>query len=432
MIDVPNLTFFTQNMALLPPPAKYLGQERTKAIDGLIRYLRDAQPDAVGLCEVFVDGERNRIKSALRDLYPHSMEGPDEDDFESDGGLLLLSRHPLIARHQTIYRHCRGEDCLANKGVLHARIQVPGQPIPYDIFLTHLQAGRTKSGTPNVGHGSSARDKIKYQLSHLGSFIRACTNTFEYPTLLMGDLNTDAFNEADYDDLRSRLHQPIDLWLTTGDGSRGATGGLPDNTFSGKTDPGNSGSRIDYLLAWHGREYRPIYRHTRVVKLESSPGRHLSDHYGLMTELAGLRKLKVDITRPIWQVQVSLVGFHCLEETDEVGSDEVYFHLTGQAASGATAKARTGVTDEVDKGEMRFYATPKTVSLADPGAWLEIAVSGREEDDWPNPDDKMGTTRLRLSQAELHRAMGQGETRVLPLLTGDGGEYAVMVKIEAA
>ena len=44
----------------------------------------------------------------------------------------------------------------------------------------------------------------------------------------------------------------------------------------------------------------------------------------------------------------------------------------------------------------------------------------------------MGTTRLRLSQAELHRAMGQGETRVLPLLTGDGGEYAVMVKIEAA
>ena len=64
----------------------------------------------VGLCECFVDGERNRVKAKLRDIYPWSLEGPDEADLESDGGLLLLSRHRVIARHQTIYRQCLGEE----------------------------------------------------------------------------------------------------------------------------------------------------------------------------------------------------------------------------------------------------------------------------------------------------------------------------------
>ncbi len=39
----------------------------------------------------------------------------------------------------TIYRQYEGEDGATNKGVLHARIRIPGQPCDYDLFLSHAQ-----------------------------------------------------------------------------------------------------------------------------------------------------------------------------------------------------------------------------------------------------------------------------------------------------
>ena len=57
-----------------------------------------------------------------------------------DGGLLLLSRHRIVASGSTVYRQCSGDDCLSNKGVLHARVQRTGSPCPVDVFLTHTQA----------------------------------------------------------------------------------------------------------------------------------------------------------------------------------------------------------------------------------------------------------------------------------------------------
>ena len=112
----------TQNMALLVTPAPYLGTDREGAIAEIVAQIRVLSPDVVGLCEVFSDSERTRIRNALRDLYPHYPEGPDETDLESDGGLLLRVRHSILIGDAMIFRDCDGFDCLANKGVIHIRI----------------------------------------------------------------------------------------------------------------------------------------------------------------------------------------------------------------------------------------------------------------------------------------------------------------------
>jgi endonuclease/exonuclease/phosphatase family metal-dependent hydrolase len=429
------LTFVVQNMALLPPPASYKGTERGKAVAALIERLRQEQPDVVGLCEVFVDGERGKIKGDLQALYPYSLEGPDENDAESDGGLLLLSKYPIVIKHQTIYRSCKGEDCLANKGALHARIAAPSHPTPYDVFLTHLQSSEPSSPTPAFGVGSSGLDKVKAQLSHLGSFIRACQNPL-YPALLMGDFNTNAFETDLYNDLRARLNYPADLWVISGNGGQGIT--LDASRSFSPNEPARSvddsarfqrGKRIDYFFSWPGSRYWPVYQQTKVLVWQSSLGRDISDHYGLYTQQVGLQELRVNSNRPINRVTVSLNRFHCLEESDEVGSDEVYFRLYCQGANGANGNKKTKVENNVDKSEIHTFNPATTLSLGDPGAWLDIRVQGQEEDDWPNPDDNLGTAQLRLTRAELLELFGRSMERVFPLLTGDGSEYAVMVTI---
>jgi hypothetical protein len=426
--DVPDLSFFAQNMALLPWPF-YKGKGRDHALAALIEKLRLERPDVVGLSECFVDGERRRIKDALGDIYHWSMGGPDEGDLESDGGLLLLSKHQVVEKHQTIYRQCKGADCVSNKGVLHARIQAAGHPTQYDIFLSHTQ-------NPNEGGKETARAQVKAQLSHLYSFIQACRDPAQ-PALLVGDLNTDGNQPDIYADFMSRLGFPQDLWVVTGDHGRWPLGITSDDyaAFSKRSrsldDPERykKGSRIDYFLSWPGERFWPGHAGTEVVVWQWGDGWDISDHYGLKTRMTSLRELDVTIERPIAHVTVALSRFHCLEETNEAGSDEVYFWISGHTANGRDEKKKTSVKGNVDTGEVHSYPSPTTLNFGDPGEWLEVTVNGREEDGWGNADDNMGTVKIRLTRAELLAMSSQPTPRALPLLTGDGGEYAVTVTI---
>jgi len=60
------------------------------------------------------------------------------------GGLAIASRFPVINVAKRAYgsKACAGIDCLANKGILLARIAIPGVPTPIDIYNTHLNSQR--------------------------------------------------------------------------------------------------------------------------------------------------------------------------------------------------------------------------------------------------------------------------------------------------
>jgi endonuclease/exonuclease/phosphatase family metal-dependent hydrolase len=57
-------------------------------------------------------------------------------------GLSIASRYPIVERDREAFgpKACAGFDCLANKGVMMARIYLPGVPLPVDIYNSHMNA----------------------------------------------------------------------------------------------------------------------------------------------------------------------------------------------------------------------------------------------------------------------------------------------------
>ncbi len=265
----------TQNMGLLVWPAPYLGTDRNGAVDEITRRVHALSPDVVGLCEVFADGERDAIRSSLRSLYPHVREGPDEADLHSDGGLLLLSKHPFLASHDTVFQDCDGADCWANKGVLHVRVHPPWSPAPFDVFYTHAQDIDTPNGA-NV---------LYKQLDVIGDFVDEHRDSTA-PSLIVGDLNIPAEDGQHYAELLARLSQPIDLWVSAGGTAAEGVTYARDNTFYKEADDAPPhGKRLDYVLLKSGSRFTPIVERCQVLRLTRG-GRHISDHFSLHVQFA--------------------------------------------------------------------------------------------------------------------------------------------------
>jgi endonuclease/exonuclease/phosphatase family metal-dependent hydrolase len=442
------LTFYGQNMGLLPGPL-YKGVNRDGAIAHLIAILRDRQPDIVGLSEMWVGKEREHIRESLADVYPYSIDGPHEDDVGAPivdveimgGGLLMFSRYPIVATHQTVYRQCSGDDCLTNKGVLHAQIQRPGDPCGVDVYLTHMQAK-----DPTIGGSSeAARAAVEAQIRHLAAFISGTRDIVE-PAMLFGDFNVDSFAHADlYAYLLSMLERPIDLAPVEEDVAGAAhptgTSESDDGDISsfhakhssrGKNDShrfGETTERLDYFFSFPGLLYDQRVASTRVVVEQWTDGRDMSDHYGI--------EARIDQTtqhfheeQSILNVTVHIESVFCLRTTSGPGNDEVVFSISALADAGQQVVLELPEINDVEDGFQEDF-DDKTIVLADPGDCLELIVSGLEKDDL-SADDSLGITELTFERDELLALRSGSALRCgFPLLTGDGSEYLVQIRISA-
>ncbi|MGK8608788.1 sphingomyelin phosphodiesterase [Bacillus thuringiensis] len=263
-------SIMTQNMALLVLPAEYRGTNRKGAIREIVNQIRTLSPDIVGLCEVFSNSERKNIRNALKDMYPYFREGPDEQDYESDGGLLLLSKHSILAANQMIFRVCDGFDCFANKGVIHIRIHPTFWPRPLDIFFSHAQDISTRKGV----------NKLYSQLDAINNFISSCGQP-DVPKIIMGDLNIPADNPQHYFQLLKRLEKPVDCWTLAGNPSVSGQTFTIDNNFYGDDDdrPSNN-QRLDYILMKANNHLVPILNDIKILKIKHKD-RYISDHFGV-------------------------------------------------------------------------------------------------------------------------------------------------------
>lgn len=443
--DTP-LTFYAQNMALLPWPL-YKGIDADAALGKLISVLRERRPDVVGLSEMWTTSDRERVTSELADLYPHTFDGPHEasvdlvvTDFElMAGGLLLLSRHPIVAHAQSLYRQCSGDDCLANKGVLHARIQRTGHPCAVDVFLTHTQAAHPTIGGTTAG----ARDAVKAQIHHLAAFIRASRNVVS-PAILFGDFNVDFFAHRDlYDYLVSTLGNPVDLVPTTNiAGVVRSTGTSEsdddiissfhsDHPARGAEDMSRFGTmveRLDYLFSFPGLLYAQHAVASTVVIEQWSSGRDMSDHYGIQTLIDTTRQTVPDKYEFSF-VLVWLRRFQCLQTTSGLGDDEVTFTLTAKTAFGERVTLSTSEVEDVSAGTRHDFDLPP-LRLPNPGDELSLSIEGRELDDL-SADDSLGRTHLVFDRDELLALVDRGNTSLaFPILRGDSSEYVVEIDLE--
>ncbi len=100
-------------------------------------------------------------------------------------GLIIASRHPIIAAASSPYsrRSCAGFDCLANKGMVLARVAVAGVPYPIDIVNTHMNAQKASRVAPErhlASHQTQSRELEQFLAEH---------SPAEHPLVLAGDFN---------------------------------------------------------------------------------------------------------------------------------------------------------------------------------------------------------------------------------------------------
>ncbi len=100
-------------------------------------------------------------------------------------GLAIASRFPIVATDQRAYgkRSCAGLDCLSNKGIVLARIVIPGVPTPIDVYDTHMNSrGASKAPAPR---NLAAHDRQALEASE---FIDQ-THDDNFPVVFGGDFN---------------------------------------------------------------------------------------------------------------------------------------------------------------------------------------------------------------------------------------------------
>ena len=162
-------------------------------------------PDIVLFQEMFSGGAKNAVLSSG---YPAIAPGPRRTTraFESTreklpgkskikrgeigvhfqgSGLAIASRYPIVATDLRAYgtRSCAGLDCLANKGIMLARVAIPGLPTPIDIYNTHMNS-RGASKAP-AKRNLAAHDRQALEASE---FIDN-THDDAFPVVLGGDFN---------------------------------------------------------------------------------------------------------------------------------------------------------------------------------------------------------------------------------------------------
>ena len=74
---------------------------------------------------------------------PYYIMGPDRGhlNIRQDGGLITLSKYPIVEGSAMTYSSSSGTDRLANKGVIYARIQIgPHEGDYVHVFNTHIQS----------------------------------------------------------------------------------------------------------------------------------------------------------------------------------------------------------------------------------------------------------------------------------------------------
>lgn len=244
------------------------GNERGKRAKLLSQRL--AAYDLVALQEVFTPETRRWL---LRTSFPYKQVGETGTlPWQRLGnGLVVLSRYPIRRVAQLQYQACEGTDCLARKGVVFVRLELPGGA-RLDVYATHLQAGRS----------TQAAQVRARQLEGLLAFVERRDQG--HPTMLLGD-----FNALPTSSLYARVAKRAgfaDAWHSRGrqHHARAPTGATlaTQNTLS----PHQSwGGRIDYIFYRSGAYHRLEVLDSRIAFGEPVAGRHLSDHYGVAAQL---------------------------------------------------------------------------------------------------------------------------------------------------
>ncbi len=223
------------------------------------------QNDIIGLTEV---SDKKIIKNYLKKTsksHPYFYKSKNAKGlFKNNGGLLILSKFPIIQKKQIIFKSATGFDHLVQKGALFVRLKVSTDHF-IDVVLTHMQA-----------HKKNKHIKVrKNQLREISQLIQE--NNKKNPLILMGDFNI-VGDSKEYQSFKSIFPEYTDLYRYHYNDE--------GYTYDSNSNPlafGNVRLRLDYI--WINDQVNP---HDTTIKINpislNRPERKvdfLSDHFAL-------------------------------------------------------------------------------------------------------------------------------------------------------
>ncbi len=201
------LSVLTYNLEGLGWPARKGRAAELRAIGDRLAAMREAGtgPDVILFQEMFSGAAKRAVAASG---YPAIAPGPRRTtrpyigDYEKvagkakplkgelgirllGGGLAIASRYPIAESALDAYgrRACAGLDCLSNKGVMLARIAIPGVPAPIDVYNTHMNS----RGASKVSEARNGEAHARQALA-ASKFI-ARTQDLTAPLIFGGDFN---------------------------------------------------------------------------------------------------------------------------------------------------------------------------------------------------------------------------------------------------
>ncbi|MBU2895853.1 sphingomyelin phosphodiesterase [Vibrio hepatarius] len=257
--DENTLKIMTYNIWALPVMASHIDDRFDIIPDHVLGY------DVLALQEVFASG-RNEFLRELAKEYPYQTEMLDKKGANiHDGGVIIVSRFPIVEQAQYVFPDCAGTDCFADKGVNYAEVIKGGKA--YHVFASHT--------------ASSDTDKAREYRQRQFKQIRALAKSLEIPSqetvVYSGDFNV------------NKLKFPIDYQLMMENLSviepdySGYTESTFDprvNDFSGKALSG--GEHVEYLdYVMVSNEYAVKMHNNNRVDVPRTTDERLWKHYNL-------------------------------------------------------------------------------------------------------------------------------------------------------
>jgi len=287
------VSVLTYNIRGLPWP---LAQGRSHALKEIGRELaalraQGRQPDIVLIQEGFRGEVADLVKTSG---YRYWARGPDRSERATDtppadgrdykpvryrragegwgkfagGGLHVLSDAPILSVADAPYRYCAGLDCLANKGVMLARIALPDVPGEIDVVNTHLnskRASRTPLARSLQAHNLQVEELLSFITDH---------RTAGAPLLVGGDFNVKGSAERYDYATQARPYRVVSEFCNA-----------PASACEGQAAGGGArpGLRSQDLQAFDGAgamDVRPV--RVETVFGANASGARLSDHDGYL------------------------------------------------------------------------------------------------------------------------------------------------------
>ncbi len=300
------LTVLTYNIRGLPWPVAKGRRQALREIGRELARMRAEghAPDIVLIQEGFEDvGELVRLSG-----YRYSASGPQRGDrpaevvpsrgfartrYLSSGegwgkftgsGLHVLSDHPLTEVMTDAFRYCAGFDCLASKGVMMVRVDVPGVPGGLDVVNTHMNSRRAAK-VPF----SRSRQAHHLQVEELRAFIARNRNPGA-PLIVGGDFNVKDDPERYYYKAAAQPFKVVSEYCQ----DRGA--GCQVTRHADHPQPWLASQDLQAFAAAGRVTVRP----TRVETVfDGKSGPVLSDHEGVLVryELTGAAPTMIALNR---------------------------------------------------------------------------------------------------------------------------------------